>query len=84
MASSKTFLSPFLCEGRTFNVLDGAKLLGQPFTILSRDGSQPLPGKLVNNCGVITEINLRTDNEARHARAVMMDLRQPFLLDVFK
>lgn len=52
--------------------------------MFGRDGSLLLSLQLLNDLGVIPQIHLRADDEARHSRTVMPDFREPFLLDVLE
>jgi hypothetical protein len=77
-------LETLLSKGRTLDVLDGTEFSGELVALLSGHGSQLVSGKLVKNHPVTSQINLGTNNEARHAGAVVVDLREPLLLDVLK
>lgn len=73
-----------LSKGGTLHKLDSSQLLGQSFTLLRRDRPLFLPSELLDHGLIIPQINLRSYDETGHSRAVVMDLWEPLLLDVFK
>lgn len=77
-------LETLLSKSRTLDVLDGAELSGQLVALLGGHGSQLVSGELVENHLIGSQIDLGADNEAGHAGAVVVDLGEPLLLDVFK
>lgn len=77
-------LETLLSERRALDVLDGAELSGELVALLVGHGSQLVSGELVENHLIASQIDLGADNEAGHAGAVVVDLGEPLLLDVFK
>ena len=80
----KDVLEALLGEGRALDVLDGAELPGQPLALLAGDRPLLLPLELLEHLGVVPEIDLRADDEARDAGTVVVDLGEPLLLHVLK
>ena len=73
-----------LRESRTLNVLDGAKVLGHALAILFPHRLHLLLAKLLAHLRVIAQICLSANNEARDARAVVVDLREPLFPHVLE
>lgn len=73
-----------LSESRTLNIFDGTEFSCEPFTLLAGDGSLFLSLELFQHARIVSQIYLRAYDEAGHARAVMVHLREPFLLNVFE
>jgi hypothetical protein len=80
----KHILELILRQGRALDVLDGAELLGHALARLSRYGPHLLPGKLLDDMGVVAQVDLRADDEARHARAVVVHFWEPLLAHVLE
>lgn len=80
----KHVLQPLLRQSRALHVLHRSQFPCEPLTQLACDGSLLLSGKFLNHLAVVPQINLRANDEARHPRTVMMYLREPLFLDVFK
>lgn len=70
-----------LIRGGGSNILHGRQVLGELLTLLVANWCLALLGKLLNYGRVIPKIDLGSDNQARNTRAMMPNLRQPFLLD---
>lgn len=87
----KDVLESLLGQGRALDVLDSTELSGHSLTILSLDRLHLLLAKLAEY-GVLVvtlllrwaQIELGTDNQARDARAVVVDFGEPLLADVLK
>ena len=80
----KNILQLKLRQCTALDVLDSSEILGHAFTILSSNWLHFLLGQLFSNAGILTQIDLGTDNQARHAGAVVMHLGEPFFADVFE
>lgn len=80
----KDVLELVLRQGRTFHVLDRTKVLRHFLTILPANRLHLLLAKLVTHRGVVTQIDLSADDEAGHARAVVMDFGKPLLANVLE
>jgi hypothetical protein len=80
----KDVLEALLRQGRALDVLDGAELTREPLARVVLDGPLLLPGELLADGGVLSQVDLGADNQAGHARAVVVDLGEPFLLDVLE
>lgn len=68
-------LEAALREGRALGVLDRAELARQPLARLARDRPLLLPRQLLDDGRVIAQVDLRADDQAGHAGAVVVDLR---------
>lgn len=88
----KDVLESLLGQGRALDVLDGTELSGHSLTVLSLDGLHLLFAKLAEN-GVLlvialllrwAQIELGTDNQARDARAVVVNLGEPLFANVLE
>lgn len=64
----------FLCQSRAFDIFDGAQLASGPLTCLLGHWLLFLPGELFDGGRVISEVDLRSNNEAGNAWAVVMHL----------
>ena len=73
-----------LRQGRALNVLDGAQIFSHTLTVLLTHRLHSLFCQLLSHLRVITKIRLSTDDQAGNTRAVMMNLRKPFLANVLK
>jgi hypothetical protein len=80
----KHILQPLLREGRALDVLDSAELLCEALTLFRANRTLPLPGELLNDLGVVSQVYLCTDDQAGDTGAMMVDLWEPLFLDVFK
>ena len=80
----KDVLEALLRQGRALDVLDGAELTREPLARVVLDGPLLLPGELLADGGVLSQVDLGADNQAGHARAVVVDLGEPLLLDVLE
>ena len=88
----KDVLESLLGQGRTLDVLDSTELSGHSLAVFSLDGFHLLLTELAEN-GVLlvvalllrwAQIELGTDNQARNARAVVVDLGEPLFSHVFE
>lgn len=77
-------LQALLCERRTLNVLHGAEFSRKPLTRIGGNRSLLLSLQLLQDLGVISQINLRADDKARDSGAVVVHLGEPLLLNVLK
>jgi hypothetical protein len=80
----KDVLEALLRQSRALDVLDGAELTREPLARVMLDGPLLLPGELLADGGVLSQVDLGADNQAGHARAVVVDLGEPLLLDVLE
>ena len=88
----KDVLESLLGQGRALDVLDSTELSGHSLTVLSLNWLHLLFTKLAEN-GVLlvvalllrwAQIELGTDNQARDARAVVVDFREPLFANVLE
>ena len=77
-------LQTLLRQRRAFYVLDSAKLPGKPLALLARDRPLLLSCQLLYYLGIIPQIDLRSDDKARHAGTVVVHFGEPLLLDVLE
>jgi hypothetical protein len=77
-------LHTLLCERGTLNVHDRVELARETFTLLACDRPLFLPLEFFHHLGIVAQICLRAHDEARHTRAVVMDLWDPFLRHVLE
>lgn len=80
----ENILELVLGQGGALDVLDGTQLLGHTVPVLLANRLHLLTRQLFADTGVIAQIGLRTDDQARNTRAVVVDLGEPFLAHVFK
>lgn len=73
-----------LRQRTALDVFNRAEVLRHTLTVLSADGGHLLLGKLLSDAGVISQIDLSSNNEAGNARAVVVNLREPLLANVFE
>ncbi|KAB8282562.1 glycine-rich protein [Yarrowia lipolytica] len=69
-------------SGRALQVLAGANLLGHGISLLGRDGSLGRSSQLLDGLGVVSQVDLATDQQNRHALAKVQHLGDPLLLHV--
>lgn len=77
-------LQALLSECRAFDVLDCSEFAGKPLTLLGGNWPLLLSLQFLEHLRVVSQIDLSTDDEARHSRTVMVDLWEPLLLHVLK
>lgn len=80
----KHILELVLRQGTTLDVFHRAQLFGHPLAILLPHWLHLLLGQLVLDTRIVSQINLCTNNQAGNTRAVMMNLWEPLLANVFK
>jgi hypothetical protein len=80
----KNILQLELRERTAFDVLDSVQLLSHALTVFPPNRRHLLLHKFLSNAGVVPEVDLRADNEARNSRAVVVDFGEPFFANVFK
>ena len=80
----KDVLQTLLRQRRTLHILHRTQFPREAFSLLRSDGPLLLPLQFLQDLGVVPQIDLRADNEARDTGTVMVDLREPLLLDVLK
>lgn len=80
----KYVLKLVLSQCRAFDVLDRTQLLCHAFTVFFPDRLHFLFRQLLPHAWVISQIGLGTDDEAGYARAVVVNLGEPLLSDVFE
>jgi hypothetical protein len=73
-----------LRKSRALDILDSAKILGHALAIFFSYRLHFLLTKLLAHLRVVTQIGLGANNETRHARAVVVDLGEPFFPDVLE
>lgn len=67
-----------------FDVLDSVQLLSHALAVFPPNRRHLLLHELFFDTGVISQVDLGTDNEAGNPGAVVVNLGEPFLSDVFK
>lgn len=77
-------LQPLLRQCRALDILDGPQLPREPLALLVRDGPLLLPSQLLYHLRVVSQIDLRPDDEARDPRTVVVHFGKPLLLDVLE
>ena len=80
----KNILQLVLGQGTALDVLNRTEFFGHALSIFPAHGGHLLLGQLVPDTGIVSQIDLGADNEARDARAVVVDLREPLLADVLE
>lgn len=80
----KNVLELVLGQSRTLDVLHRTKVLRHLLAIFPAYWLHLLLSELVTDGGVVAEIDLGSDDEARNARAMMVDFREPLLANVFE
>lgn len=73
-----------LCQRTTLDIFDCAKLSCKSLACIKRDGSLFLSGEFFQDCWVVSQINLGSDNQTRHTGTMVMNFREPLLLHVLK
>jgi hypothetical protein len=73
-----------LRQRRALDILDCTQFSRHPLAVLALDRRHSLFGELVLDRVVLAQIDLGADNQARHARAVVMHLGEPLLADVLE
>lgn len=77
-------LQALLSERGALDVLHSTQFPRKPLTLLSRDWPLLLPLQLLQDLGVISQVDLRADDQARHSGTVVVDFREPLLLHVLE
>ena len=77
-------LQALLRQSRALHILHRAELPSEPLSLVWSHRSLLLPRQLLQHLGVIPQVDLGADDEAGHARTVVADLREPFLLYVLE
>lgn len=77
-------LQSLLRQRRALHVLDRTQLPRKPLALLACDGPLLLSLQLLQHLRVVSKIDLCPDDQARYARAVVVDLWEPLLLDVLE
>lgn len=80
----KNVLQLVLGERAALDVPHGTQLLGHLLAILLPHGRHLLLAQLLAHAGIIAQIGLGADDEARHARAVVVHLGEPLFPDVLE
>lgn len=80
----KHIFKSFLGEGGTLDIFDGTKFSCEPLTLLAGDRPLLLSLELFHYGGIVSQIYLRSYDEAGHTWAVMVHLREPLFLHVFE
>jgi hypothetical protein len=73
-----------LRQRTALDVLDGAELPRHALAVLFPHGRHLLLCQLLPDARVVPQIHLRADDEARHARAVVVYLGKPLLAHVLE
>jgi hypothetical protein len=69
----------YLRQGGALYIFDSPQFAGQLFSLVLRDGFLLVLGQLFHRYGVVTEIDLRANQQEWRLLAVMCDLRHPLL-----
>ena len=80
----ENILQLVLRQGTALDVLDSTQLLSHALAILFPHGGHLLLGKLLPDAAVVPQIDLGADNEAGNAGAVVVNLGEPLLANVFE
>lgn len=80
----KHILELVLRQGTTLDVLHRAQLFSHPLTILLPHRLHLLLGQLVLDTRIVSQIDLCTNNKAGNTRAMVVNLWEPLLADVFE
>lgn len=80
----KHILQLILRKSTAFDVLNSAEILGHTLAVFPSHGCHLLLGQLFPYALIIAQIDLGADNEARDAGAMVVDLGEPLLANVFK
>ena len=80
----KNLLQSSLRQGGTLDVLEGADLVGEGLAALKRHWLLVLLSQFFDGSFVRAKIELGSDQNERHARGVVGDLRPPLALDIIK
>ena len=73
-----------LRESRALDVLNRSQILRHLLAGFPGDRAHLLLSELLADAGIVSQIDLRADDEARHTRAMMVHLRKPFLAHILK
>lgn len=73
-----------LGQSTALHVLDGAKFLSHSLSVFLTHRLHLLLRKLLPDAGIVPQVCLGTDNEARYAGAMVMNFRKPFLSNVLE
>lgn len=77
-------LELILRQGRALDILDSAQLLSHPLAILPPNRAHLLLAQLLLDALVVAQIGLGADDQAGHARAVVVDLWEPLFAHVLE
>lgn len=77
-------LEPFLRQRRALDVFDRLQFLGQLLALLQRDGLLLVLGQLLQRALLVTQIDLRADEQEGRLLTVMRYLRHPLFFDVLE
>ena len=80
----ENILQLVLRQGTTFHILHRPQILRHPLPILLPDRLHTLLGQLIFHARIVTQICLSADDQARHARAVVVHFGEPFLTHVLE
>jgi len=80
----KHVFKSFLGEGGTLDVFDGTKFSCEPFTLFAGDRPLLLSLELFQYAGIVSQIYLRSYDEAGYTWAVMVHLGEPLFLHVLE
>lgn len=80
----KHVLELVLSQRAAFDIFHRAQVFGHALAVLAADGAHLLLGKLLAHAGIIPQVDLGTDNQAWDAGAVVVDLGEPLLANVFE
>ena len=77
-------LQALLGERRALDVLHSTQFPCKSLALLRGDGPLLLPLQLLQDLGVVSQVDLRADDQARHSGTVVVNFREPFLFYVFE
>ena len=80
----KHILELVLRKRRALNIFHRTQIFRHTLSILLSHGLHSLLGKLIADLWVVSEIGLRTDDEAGYAGAVVVDFWEPLLAHVLE
>lgn len=80
----KDILQLVLRQCRAFHVFDRSQVLGHTLSVLFAYRLHALFGQLFPYLWVIAKIGLRTNDEARYPRTMVMNFWEPFLSNVLE
>ena len=77
-------LQALLGERRALDVLHSTQFPCKSLALFSGDGPLLLPLQLLQDLGVVSQVDLRADDQARHSGTVVVNFGEPLLLHVLE